>query len=145
MNKRTILVVEDDESPRTYLIRFLSSRGYTVQGVGSGEEAIARLASGYSPNIVILDLLLSGMDGIEVLAQARNQGSPISAIMLSGVGQVSRVVEAMKMGAADYLVKPFEEEELELAIGNVLEKQQLKNEIKSLHQQLDQSGDDTDF
>src|SRR3990172_6370832 len=51
----------------------------------------------------------------------------------------------MKMGAADYLVKPFEEEELELAIGNVLEKQQLKNEIKSLHQQLDQSGDDTDF
>ena len=145
MNKRTILVVEDDESTRTYLIRFLSSRGYTVQGVGSGEEAIARLASGYSPNIVILDLLLSGMDGIEVLAQARNQGSPISAIMLSGVGQVSRVVEAMKMGAADYLVKPFEEEELELAIGNVLEKQQLKNEIKSLHQQLDQSGDDTDF
>jgi len=145
MNKRTILVVEDDESTRTYLVRFLSSRGYEVDGVGSGEEVLARQATGHSPNIVILDLVLPGMDGMEVLTQLKSQNPAVSAIILSGVGQISRVVEAMKMGASDYLVKPFEEEEMELAIGSALEKQQLRNEIKSLHQQLDLAGDQADM
>jgi len=140
MNKRTILVVEDDESTRTYLVRFLSSRGYDADGAGSGEDALARLATGPSPHVVILDLVLPGIDGMEVLTQMKNQNPAVSVIILSGVGQTSRVVEAVKMGASDYLVKPFEEEELELAIASALEKQQLRNEIKSLHQQLDLAG-----
>ncbi len=144
MNKRTILVVEDDESARTYLLRFLSSRGYTSEGVESGEAAFARLATGYSPNVVLLDLGLPGMSGQDVLARLKSQDSAISVIILSGMGEIGNVVAAMKMGASDYLVKPFEEVELELAIENVLEKQQLKNEIKNLQQKLDQSieGDD---
>ena len=141
MSKRTILVVEDDESTRTYLLRFLSSRGYTAEGAGSGEEAVAQLTRGFFPNVILLDLLLPGMNGKDVLAQLKKLASTIPVIILSGVGQISSVVEAMKMGASDYLVKPFEEEELELAIGSVLEKQDLKNEIKNLQQQLDQSAE----
>jgi two-component system response regulator AtoC len=145
MNKRTVLVVEDDESTRTYLLRFLSFRGYIAEGAQSGEEAVARLAKGFAPNVIILDMLLPGMNGKDVLSKLKRLGSATPVIILSGVGQISSVVEAMKMGAADYLVKPFEEEELELAISSVLEKQHLKNEIKSLQQQLDQSGEYDDM
>src|ERR1700732_425608 len=130
MSKRTILVVEDDESVRTYLWRVLSSRGYNVEGVGTGEAAFARLAAGYSPNAILLDLGLPGMSGQDVLARLKSQDTAIPAIILSGMGETSSVVAAVKMGAADYLVKPFEEVELELALENVLEKQNLKNEIK---------------
>jgi two-component system response regulator AtoC len=141
MSKRTILVVEDDESTRTYLTRFLSSRGYNVEGVESGEEAFGRLGAGYSPNVILLDLMLPGMSGKDVLTQLKNQVSTVSVIILSGMGEISSVVAAMKMGASDYLVKPFEEVELELAVENVLEKQNHKNEIKNLQQKLDQSAD----
>ncbi|MBI4458670.1 MAG: sigma-54-dependent Fis family transcriptional regulator [Acidobacteria bacterium] len=139
MSKRNILVVEDDERTRTYLLRFLSSRGYTAEGDESGEEAVARVARGYFPNVVLLDLLLPGMNGKDTLAQMKNLCPTVPVIILSGVGQISSVVESMKMGASDYLVKPFEEEELDLAIENALEKQDLKNEIKHLQQQLNQS------
>ena len=144
-HKRPILVVEDDESTRIYLVRFLSSRGYEVEGVGSGEESLARQASRHAPGVVILDLGLPGIDGMEVLGQLKTQDPAVAVIILSGVGQISKVVEAMKMGASDYLVKPFEEEELELAIGSALEKQLLRNENKSLHQQLDLASDRGDM
>ncbi|MBI2817570.1 MAG: sigma-54-dependent Fis family transcriptional regulator [Acidobacteria bacterium] len=145
MSKRSVLVVEDDESTRTYLLRFLTSRGYAAEGVDSGEAAEARLATSFTPNVILLDLLLPGMSGKEVLDKWRHQDAAIPVIVLSGIGQISSVVAAMKMGASDYLVKPFEEEELELAIENVLEKQSLKNELKTLHQKLDQNGDNNDI
>lgn len=141
MSKRSVLVVEDDENTRTYLIRFLASRGYAAEGVDSGEAAQARLATGFAPNVILLDLLLPGMSGRDVLDKWRHQDMSTPVIVLSGNGQIGSVVTAMKMGAADYLVKPFEEEELELAIENVLEKQKLKNELKSLHEKLEQTTD----
>src|SRR5215470_6037974 len=71
MSKGSILVVDDDESTRTYLSRFLSSRGYTVETVESGEMASARLAAGSPPKVVLLDLVLPGMGGKEALAKWR--------------------------------------------------------------------------
>jgi len=142
MTKRTILVVEDDQDTRQYLLRFLNSRGYTAEGVESGEAAFSRLAAGFNPNVILLDLLLPGVSGREVLARWKDQDASTPVIVLSGMGDITSVVAAMKMGASDYLVKPFEEEELELAIENVLEKQTLKNELKTLQQKLDQSSGD---
>jgi two-component system response regulator AtoC len=139
MESRNILVVEDDESTRTYLLRFLNSRGFTTEGVSTGEEALTRIAKAPPADVLILDLGLPGMNGKDVLARMKNQGVATPVIILSGIGHTSSVVEAMKQGASDYLVKPFEEDELELVIGNVLEKQDLKNQIKSLHEQLDHS------
>jgi two-component system response regulator AtoC len=138
MTQKTVFIVEDDESTRTYLARFLTSRGYTVERAQSAEEAITRLAGGYMPNVMTLDMLFPGATGKEVLAYMRKQNLAVPVIVLSGIGQIRNVVEAMKMGASDYLVKPFEEEELLLAIENVLEKQELRDEIKNLQQQLDQ-------
>lgn len=140
MSQLEILVVDDDKSHLRYLSDFLSSRGYAVECVESGEQAIAKLAAGRCPSVVLLDVMLPGLSGPEVLAGLRKINASVPVIMLSGVGQVKTIVEAMKMGASDYLTKPFEEQELELAIGNVLEKQRLRDEVKSLKRQLDQEG-----
>jgi two-component system response regulator AtoC len=86
---------------------------------------------------MVLDIVMPGINGIEVLENVKKINSFIPVIILSAAGQTKTVVDAMKMGAADFLVKPFEEQELELAIQNVLEKQKLKEEVKTLKRQLD--------
>jgi len=137
MNKRSILVVDDDRSVRNYLFEFLTSCGYFVECLESGDQAVARLNTGYVPALIVLDLIMPGIDGIGVLENVKNINPSIPVIILSAVGQTKTVVDAMKMGAADFLVKPFEEPELELAIENVFEKYKLREEVRSLKRQLD--------
>jgi len=86
---------------------------------------------------MVLDIVMPGINGLEVLESVKKINPSIPVIILSAAGQTKTVVEAMKMGAADFLVKPFEEPELELAIQNVIEKQKLKEEVKTLKRQLD--------
>src|SRR6516225_7126332 len=138
MSKRSILVVDDDRSVRSYLSDFLTSCGYAVECAESGDQAVARLSAGYTPSLIVLDIVMPGINGIEVLESVKKSNSSIPVIILSAAGQTKTVVDAMKMGAADFLVKPFEEQELELAIQNVIEKQKMKEEVKSLRRQLDQ-------
>src|SRR5215831_10221997 len=145
MSKRSILVVDDDQSVRNYLSDFLTSCGYTVECAESGDQAVARLSAGYSPCVIVQDIVMPGINGIEVLESVKKTNPAIPVIILSAAGQIKTVVDAMKMGAADFLVKPFEEQELELAIENVFEKQKLKDEVKSLRKQLDQYNESGDF
>jgi len=137
MSKRSILVVDDDQSVRSYLSDFLTSCGYTVECSESGDQAVARLSAGYVPSVIVQDIVMPGINGIEVLESVKKINPSIPVIILSAAGQIKTVVDAMKMGAADFLVKPFEEQELELAIENVVEKQKLKEEVKTLKRQLD--------
>src|SRR5213592_3128600 len=137
MSKRSILVVDDDRSVRSYLSDLLTSCGYSIECAESGDQAVTRLSAGYIPSLIVLDIVMPGINGIEVLESVKKINPSIPVIILSAAGQTKTVVEAMKMGAADFLVKPFEEQELELAIQNVLEKQKLKEEVKTLKRQLD--------
>ena len=107
MSKRSILVVDDDRSVRNYLSDFLTSCGYAVECAESGDQAVARLAAGYSPSLIVLDIIMPGITGIEVLENVKKTNSSIPVIILSAVGQTKIVVDAMKMGAADFLVKPM--------------------------------------
>src|SRR5436189_1711852 len=145
MSKRSILVVDDDRSVRSYLSDFLTSCGYTIELAESGDQAVARLSGGYVPSLMVLDVVMPGISGIEALESVKKINSTIPVIILSAAGQTKTVVDAMKMGAADFLVKPFEEQELELAIENVVEKQKLKEEVKTLKRQLDQYTEQGDF
>src|SRR5205809_5386127 len=145
MSKRSILVVDDDQSVRSYLSDFLSSCGYSVECAECGDQAVARLSAGVAPSLVILDMIMQGMNGIGVLDNVTKINLSVPVIILSAVGQTKAVVDAMKMGAADFLVNPFEEQELELAIENVFEKQKLKEEVKTLRRQLDQYTESNDF
>jgi two-component system response regulator AtoC len=136
MSKRSILVVDDERDIRNYLSAFLSSCGHNVDCAASGDEALDRLAAGYTPSVILLDILLPGKDGLEILGSIKSTHPLIPIIILSGIGQIKTVVEAMQIGASDYLTKPFEEEALQLAIENVFEKQQLREEVRTLKQQL---------
>src|SRR5689334_18410101 len=135
MNKASILVVDDDQSTRQYLTHFLYSLGYHVACLDSGAGVLTRLAASV-PAVMSLDLRMPGLSGLEVLGQIQSLQHPVPVIVLSGLDQINTVVKAIKMGASDYLVKPFEDQELELAIGNVLEKHKLSDEVKNLRRQL---------
>lgn len=127
MTKPSLLVVDDDESFRSYLATFLSSRGYEVETAVSGERAIARLRAANQPNVLILDLMMPRVGGIEVLEEMARSRRGVPTIVLSGMGQVNMVVRAMRLGASDYLVKPFGEDDLERAVQSALEETQPNN------------------
>jgi two-component system response regulator AtoC len=131
-----ILVVDDDESIRRYIVKLLSQGGYDVYAVASGKDALQELRAGQEFSLVILDILMPDMDGLETLSEIRKISKDLPVLMLSALGQTTIIVKAMKAGATDYLVKPFEEEELDLAIIKSLEKRKLLSEISSLKKQL---------
>src|SRR6185295_16934122 len=102
MSKRSILVVDDDRSVRSYLSDFLTSCGYSVECLESGDQVLARLTAGSVPSLVVLDVVMPGISGLEVLENLKTINNSIPVIVLSAIGQTKTVVEAMKMGAADF-------------------------------------------
>jgi len=134
-----VLAVDDAEGIRTYLAHLLELKGYEVDTAEDGRAAIALLEGGAAPDVVILDVMMPGLDGIETLAKIREIEPETPVIMLSVVGKASTIVEAMKLGAVDYLNKPFEEEELEATLRSVLEHKALERERERL------SGEDGAF
>jgi two-component system response regulator AtoC len=137
MAKPAVLVVDDDHSTRRYLSALLSSLGYEVEDVESGEQALVRLATGSAPAVILLDLILPGMSGLQVLDRTRQDHPEIPVLVLSTEANIKTVVDAVHRGASDYLTKPFKEQELELALQNVLEKRELREEVRILKGRLD--------
>jgi len=131
-----IMVVDDAEGIRTYLKNLLSLKGYEVLLAEDGQTALTMLNEGAIPEVIILDIMMPGMDGIEMLRHVRESWPTLPVIMLSVVGKAGTIVDAMNLGAADYLNKPFEEEELEIALGKVLEKETIKAERDELRERL---------
>ncbi len=126
-----VLVIDDDPSVRDYMEALVSRQGYNVFAVADGEEAL-RTLDRTRPDLVTLDVVLPGMDGLETLHQLKQKLPEVPVVMLSGHGQARNIVEAMRRGASDFLRKPFEVEELELAFGKALEKRALKQEVERL-------------
>src|SRR5215471_14769042 len=91
MSKRSILVVDDDQSVRSYLSDFLTSCGYTVECSESGDQAMARLSAGYVPSVIVQDIVMPGINGIEVLEGVKKINPSIPVIILSGAGQIKTV------------------------------------------------------
>jgi two-component system response regulator AtoC len=120
--RHPILVVDDDDSIRRYVALLLSTLGYTVHCSESGADALSRLAGPLSPAVLLLDLLMPGVSGLDVLDEVKRTRPALPVIVLSTVTQSKTVVDAIRRGAADYLTKPFQEQELELALQNVLQK-----------------------
>ena len=107
----TVLVVEDEERVASFLEKGLRAHGYAVEWVQTGEDALRRLMhAGIS--LVILDLGLPGLDGLDVLAGLRERGSAVPVLVLSARGRVDDRVKGLNRGADDYLGKPFAFEEL---------------------------------
>ena len=135
-----ILIVDDDESVRRFLATLLTALGHDVASAESGEQALRRLEESPRPELVLLDLILPGIGGLEVLDRIRESHPLLPVIVLSTEGRLKTVVDAVKRGASDYLTKPFGEQELTLAIRNAFEKQLLRDEVRTLRRRLDAGG-----
>ncbi len=136
---KKLLIVEDDPSVREMLTTLGERLGYDVSPVGSGEEAI-RLFKRDRPDLCVLDVVLPGLDGLETLKALKALDAQVPVVMLSGYGQTRTIVEAVTLGAADFLRKPFEPEELELAFQKALEKKRLEREVEFLRSRTRSAG-----
>jgi two-component system response regulator AtoC len=126
-----VLVIDDDPGVRDYLEALVTRQGYRVFPVADAEEALATLDR-TQPDIITLDVVLPGMDGLETLQKLKQRLPEVPVVMLSGHGQARNIVDAMRHGASDFLRKPFEVEELELAFQKALEKRALTQEVERL-------------
>jgi len=133
----TILIVDDDKDMQFNLKSILDNEGYKSFAVGNGIKAIKEIQS-KSPNIVLLDIRLPDMNGMQVLEKLKKTIPEYdgSVIMLTAYGDIKGAIKAMKLGAFDYLTKPFDNEELILTIEKALQTQRLSREVKLLKQQL---------
>lgn len=140
-----VFVVDDDEAIREYLAKVLHLKGFEVECAESGEQALARLENGLTPVVMILDLKLPGIPGVSVLKEAKRLHQRLPVIILTAHGATRSIVEAVRLGASDYIIKPFGANELEVSINNVLEKKDLIEEISRLREQVDGSFEDEMF
>lgn len=139
MNQPTsILVVDDEDGIRNYLKTLLKLKGYDVSTLASGSEAIEFFTRNPPPALILLDILMPDIDGLETLKRLRKIEKELPIIMLSCIGETRTIVEAMRSGATDYLNKPFEEAELEIAILKALDRKKLVEENKLLREQNEQ-------
>jgi DNA-binding NtrC family response regulator len=135
MNEREILIVDDDESIRKVLGFILEEAGYTVRSAGTAEEALA-LAAERTPHLIISDIKMPRVDGITFLKEVRKRLPAVPVVMLTAFGTIETAVEAMKLGAVDYLTKPISRDELKLSVEKIFHLRSLEEENRSLKESL---------
>jgi DNA-binding NtrC family response regulator len=127
-----LLVVDDEPHQREMLSGILDRAGYQVETAADGHEAVRLLERG-SFDLILTDQRMPGMEGIELLERVRGAHPSLPVVLMTAYGSVSSAVEAMKRGAADYLTKPFERDELLLVLDKVLRHCRLEDEVAALH------------
>ena len=131
MRRQKILVVDDEQLIRWSLEQNLKKQGYEVFSAGSGEDAL-RIVREESPDLVLQDIQLPGISGLEVLEKIKEHDEEIIVIMVTALGVLETAVKAMRLGAHDYINKPFNLDELAIVIKKALETGQLKREVAHL-------------
>lgn len=128
-----ILIADDEETFRELLVNRLVRKGSQVIGVSTGEEALKAIQSRYF-DVGVFDIRMPGMDGIELLRRARELQPSLEVIVITGHGTIDSAIEAMRLGAYDYLTKPCNLSELEIVLGKALEKKALVEENRGLRE-----------
>ena len=130
-----VLIVDDEKAMRLALKSLLAKEGYEVDTAESGEEALRRIEAG-SFHVVITDLSMKDVDGMEVLEHTRRVDPDTAVVMITAYGSEKVAVAAMKQGAADYLPKPFDNDELRVLVRRVMETVRLKRDHRRLLEQV---------
>lgn len=138
MKRNKILVVDDEHLIRWSLEQNLKKQGYDVVTAGSGEDGL-RLAKEEQPDLILLDIQLPGISGIEVLEKIKEHDEDIIVIMVTAHGGLETAVNAMRLGAYDYVSKPFNLDELSIIIKKSLETSDLKREVARLRTETKKS------
>jgi len=133
--KKRILIVDDEEIVVRSCQRILSGDEFDIDSAGNGLEAMAKIAEN-DYDMLILDIMMPKMNGIEVLQRVKETHPDIDVIMITGLNEIETAVKAMKLGAFDYLPKPFDPEELEMVVARALERRQLLQENVNLKKEV---------
>jgi DNA-binding NtrC family response regulator len=131
MSMKKILIVDDDHKVRATISKILKAKGYQTDEASSGKEAIEK-ATSKNFDIVLLDLMMPTVSGMDVLVELRKSKPKTKEIMMTGFATVNNAVEAIKKGASDYISKPFQAEELDATIRRCLEEARFDISIKKL-------------
>ena len=131
-----VLVAEDEVHLGTLLEQFLTARGHDVTVVRDGDSALATLRS-ESFDVALLDIVMPGLDGLEVLRHLRDEPSPPEVIIITGNGTVETAIGAMRLGAYDYLSKPYRMAEIDVLVRRAWEKRELARTNARLEKRLD--------
>jgi DNA-binding NtrC family response regulator len=129
MARSRILVVDDERMIRWSIQQALSKDGHSVAAVETGEEAVAQ-ASDEMPDLVFLDITLPGIDGVEVLRRLKAIDPSVAVVMVTATDDVKTAVEAMRLGASDYISKPFDLDRLRVIAQNALDRHELRQEVE---------------
>ncbi len=125
----SILVVDDEEIMRSFLQDVLTGEGYQVDIVPTGEEAVDKVGE-KRYDLVITDIKMSGIDGIQVLSQVKEINPATEVVVMTGYASLESAVESMKMGAADYITKPFNIDQIRIVVAKTLERKKLRQKAE---------------
>src|SRR3954462_8078774 len=133
-DKSKILLVDDEPGMQRYIKTLLEIDDHHVETASTGEQAVELVQNGMEPNLVLLDLLMPGIDGLETLEKLRKLQPNVKVVMLSCVNDTKKVVQAIRLGAVDYITKPFQKAELDAVIDQCLgiNQQNYSGEIEEL-------------
>ncbi|MBE0618191.1 MAG: response regulator [Proteobacteria bacterium] len=129
MTQRRILLVEDEELARCTLVRVLETQGYDVTSLDNGAAAVTCLAAERF-DVVTTDLVMEGLDGVQVLREAKKRDPDACVVVVSGYCDVDSAIDALRLGAEDYLAKPFDYDELLLRVARCVEKRELRRRLR---------------
>jgi DNA-binding NtrC family response regulator len=138
-SRERVLIVEDDPTTRLGLSELVRTWGFTTDAAADGEEALQRITS-FRPTIIISDLVMPRMGGLELLRRLKDEGGDLTIVILTAQGTVETAVEAIKEGAYDYLTKPVEPQRLKILLDKIVERQDTIREVKVLRRQLRDQG-----
>ncbi len=132
---RRVLVVDDEENIRLVLRTLLKKHGYEVEVADGGEAALSALDA-FDPDLILTDVRMPRMGGLDLLASIKAKQHPATVIVMSAYGNLDLAIEAMKAGAYDYVGKPFKPDEIVLTLRKAEEREALRRENRALRQQI---------
>jgi DNA-binding NtrC family response regulator len=137
--RERILIVEDDSAARIGLQQLVRGWGFDVETAADGEQALAQIEA-FHPAIVLTDLVMPKMGGLDLLKKVQEGGDPITTVILTAQGTVETAVEAIKQGAYDYLTKPVDLQRLKILLSKIIERNATLREVRVLRRQLREHG-----
>src|SRR4030065_2061462 len=139
--RKSILIVDDDRTTREAIVTALS-HDYITHAASDGHKAIDILDKNEDIDIVLTDMMMPEMDGMELLEKIRSTNNDVTVILITGHSSIESAVDAMRKGAYDYLTKPIDLNKLEITIKNALENKKLKIENLRLKQKIREGWDE---
>src|SRR5919202_4701506 len=134
--RRRILVADDDGAIRNLLKDFLGGEGFDTVEARSGKEVL-QAASTASPDLMLLDLRMPDWDGMEIMRRLKERDLTIPVVLMTAYGTSSSAIQAIQLGAFDYLTKPFELDDVLLTVNRFFEHERLSSEVRKLRTQLE--------